>query len=92
MSVSRTNTQRKIIRLDPLSLPYLAAAAEEKADPASALCARINALWAELDGAAEWREGTLWWTDRQLELRLNLTALARIAPGHPTLPINVIFM
>lgn len=84
------NTRLKVVRLDPLSLPYLAAAAEEEASPAHALWKRIEALRAELDAAAQWREGTPWWCERELELGLNLTTLARISPGHPALPGNVI--
>ena len=70
----------------------MASALEEEANPTIALWERIKALEAELDAAAEWREGTLWWCDRELELRLNLTTLARISSGHPALPGNVISM
>ena len=84
------NTRPKIVRFDPLSLPYLAAAAEETAHSVVALWERIKALQAELEVAAEWREGALWWCDRELEPCLHLMTLARILPGRPALPGNVI--
>ena len=83
------NAPRKVVRLDPLSLPSLDAVAAE-ADPAITLWNRIKTLRKELDAAAEWRKGTPWWCDRELEMRLNLTTLARISPGHLALPANVI--
>lgn len=82
------NTPGNIHRLDPVSLPYLAQAVEEAADPVAALRRYVAELRAALDAAPEWRRGTDWFTDREKELALNELSLWRRSPADR--PANVV--
>ena len=79
----------KVIRLDPMSLPYLHQAAAET-NALVALIVRIESLRGEMDRAPEWKVGTTWMVDRELVLASLINQLAHDAPGHPLLPANLV--